>query len=116
AALAPKAAPAPAAKAPVPAPPAPAPAASPSAFEVAFSRSKKTVTTDGKSALLDLAEANGIEIDYACRTGSCGTCKVLCRSGKVEMDDDSGLQPEEKKGGWVLTCVGAPRSSVVLDA
>jgi hypothetical protein len=26
------------------------------------------------------------------------------------------LQDAEKKGGWVLTCVGTPRSSVVLDA
>jgi ferredoxin-NADP reductase len=109
-----------AAAGPAPAAPALAPAAqaapAPStAFDIVFASSGKTVKTDGKSAILDLAEANGIEIDYACRTGSCGTCKVLCKSGQVEMEDDSGLEAAEKKEGWVLTCVGTPRSSVVLD-
>jgi len=97
------------------APPPPAPAAAPAGFEIVFASTGKKIQTDGQSALLDLAEANGIEIDYACRTGSCGTCKVLCKSGKVEMEDDSGLQADEKKEGWVLTCVGSPRSNLVLD-
>jgi len=117
AALAPRPAAGPAAHAaPAPPPPKPAAAPAPAAFEISFSSSGKIVKTDGKSALLDLAEANGIEIDYACRTGSCGTCKVLCKSGKVEMEDDSGLQADEKQSGWVLTCVGSPRTNVVLDA
>jgi len=97
---------------------APIPAAGPAAgeFEVVFASSGKTVLTDGKDGILDLAEMNGVDIDYACRTGSCGSCKVLCKSGKVEMEDDTGLTPEEKKEGWVLTCVGFPRTKVELDA
>ncbi|HXI02535.1 MAG TPA: hybrid-cluster NAD(P)-dependent oxidoreductase, partial [Candidatus Saccharimonadales bacterium] len=97
--------------------PAPVEAAAPVVgFEVVFASSGKVVLADAKDGILDIAEMNGVDIDYACRTGSCGTCKVHCKSGTVEMEDDSGLTPEEKKEGWILTCVGYPRSRVELDA
>lgn len=106
-------APAPAA----PAAPAPAPrAAAPAGFQVVFEKSGKTVSTDGSTPLLDLAEQHGIEIDYSCRAGSCGTCKTRVRSGKVDMGSDYSLDPDEEKQGYVLACCARPKSNLTVEA
>jgi hypothetical protein len=43
---------------------------------VRFTKSDISVETDETVNLLELAEAHGIEIEYACRSGSCGACEV----------------------------------------
>ena len=80
-----------------------------------FQRSGRLVQTDGATALLELAEANGIAITAGCRMGSCLTCRVKCLSGEVRMDANK-LTPELSKQGYVLTCVGHAASDVTLDA
>jgi len=105
---------APVAKA-APAAPAEAGASSAAGFKVNFVGSEKEVVTDGSSDLLELAEANGIEIDYSCRTGSCGTCRVKCSSGKVEMDEPD-LDEDEIAEGWIHACVAFPCSDVKIEA
>src|SRR4029079_7542511 len=52
-------------------PPSQAALAAAGGFKVRFSKAAKNVETDGEASLLDLAEANGIEINYGCRSGSC---------------------------------------------
>jgi glycine betaine catabolism B len=44
--------------------------------KIRFSKTGLTVDTDETVTLLELAEAWGVEIDYACRTGDCGECEV----------------------------------------
>ena len=101
-------------------PPVDKPAAAPSgpSFEIEFLGAGKKVMTEGQSNLLDLAECNGIEIPYACRTGECGSCKVLCKSGQLEMDleevDELGLDDGERKEGYVLACISTPRSNCAV--
>jgi ferredoxin-NADP reductase/ferredoxin len=85
------------------------------AFQVRFSKAGKLVATGGESNVLDLAEANGIEIDYACRAGSCGSCKVLCKKGTCEMDENE-LSDGEKKQGFIYACVARPTSDVEIEA
>ncbi|MCK5903583.1 MAG: 2Fe-2S iron-sulfur cluster binding domain-containing protein [Cocleimonas sp.] len=84
-------------------------------ISVHFKRSGKTVMTDGDMPLLDLAEENDIDLDYSCRSGSCGECKVKLLKGEVEMDEDEGLEPEEKAEGYVLSCVGLPKGDCEVD-
>jgi len=91
---------------------APAPEAAAGEFEVCFVKSEKSVKTDGQATLLELAEVNGIEIDNACRTGSCLTCKVLVNSGEVACDENE-LDEGERKKGFVLACVARPRAKAV---
>lgn len=120
---------APAAKA-APAPSVAKPAAASAAPEVAASglaeveveflgASGKKIRTNGRSNLLDLAECNGIEISYGCRTGECGTCKVLRKNGDVEMNlgecAEPGLDEGEKKEGYVLACIAYPRSNCAVE-
>jgi glycine betaine catabolism B len=84
-------------------------------FQVNFIRSGKSVPTAGDATLLDLAEANGVEIDYACRSGVCGTCKTKLNKGRVEMSENE-LPDEEKAEGFIYPCVSKPVSDVEIDA
>jgi ferredoxin-NADP reductase/anaerobic selenocysteine-containing dehydrogenase len=81
-----------------------------------FVRSGKTVKTDGETPILEVAEDNDIDIEYSCRSGSCGECKVRLLSGEVDMEEDDGLEPEEKAEGYILTCVGMPKGHCKVDA
>lgn len=91
---------------------APAPARS---FQVRFVKAGKVIATEGGSNLLDLAEANGVEIDYACRTGSCGTCKVRLAKGTCEMEENE-LDTAEQAQGWVYACVARPKGDLEVEA
>lgn len=55
----------------------------------------------------------GIDIPYSCQSGSCISCVGKCLAGKVEMLTTKGLTEEQVKNGYVLTCVGYPKSDNV---
>ena len=98
---------------PTPQPAAKTKAAQPT-FQVSFQRSGKKVTWDDQhSNLLEFAMGCGVELDSACCAGSCGTCQIAIASGDVEYDEDPEHETED---GCCLTCVGRPKSDLVLDA
>ncbi|HEY8075683.1 MAG TPA: FAD-binding oxidoreductase [Labilithrix sp.] len=86
------------------------------ALAVEFAKSGKSTRTDGKLPLLDLAEANDVDVGYGCRAGSCGDCKVKLLRGEVSMSVEDGLDAADRANGYVLTCVAVPKTSCVLDA
>jgi len=88
--------------------------------------SKITVTLDGRSFdfnldydsnnILDAALAQGVDLPYACKGGVCTTCKAKLVEGKIEMEVNYGLEPDEVEAGFILTCQSHPRSKkVVVD-
>lgn len=83
---------------------------------VLFAKSGRSVKGDGRLTLLDIAEEAGLEIDYGCRSGSCGECKVKVLSGDVYSENDEGLDEAERAAGYVLSCVTRPRSDCKIDA
>lgn len=95
--------------------PAAAGATEAEAIEVVFARSNKTVSwSSSMGSLLELAEANGIQIDSGCRAGSCGTCVTAIRDGKV---DYLGGSPDfDIEKGSCLACVAVPKGALSLDA
>ena len=96
----------------VPSPESPEPVAQ--AIEVFFSKSGKKCEWQAKSgSLLELAEGNGVVIDFGCRAGNCGTCLTAVKSGEVRYLTEPGFQPET---GSCLTCVSVPKTSLTLDA
>ena len=89
-------------------------AAAPTGYAIHFKKSGRTVNwCDDQTSILDLAEANGISISSGCRAGSCGTCQVAVFSGEVDYIEKSDF---ETNPGTRLTCIGAPKSDLVLDA
>ena len=86
-------------------------------YKVTFEKSGKVLEWNNSfESILDLAEDNGIEIEYECRQGFCGTCKVKLLSGEVEMDIEDGLEDDDREEGFILTCVTVPKSDIVLEA
>jgi len=86
------------------------------AIQVEFKQSGKTVEwSDNYESLLDLAEANGVEIETQCEAGVCGTCKTRMISGKVDMEVQDGLEEEDVAQNMILPCVAVPLTDLVLE-
>ncbi|HYD22270.1 MAG TPA: 1,2-phenylacetyl-CoA epoxidase subunit PaaE [Flavipsychrobacter sp.] len=67
-------------------------------------------------SILDAALKQGADLPYACKGGVCTTCKAKVLEGKVEMEVNWGLEPDEVEKGFVLTCQSHPKSEkVVVD-
>jgi uncharacterized protein len=82
--------------------------------EVGFSQSGQTFTwTNADGTLLEFAEAHGLEPDFSCRAGICGTCMCKLAAGEVTYEQAPTAAIET---GSVLICIAKPgSSSVVLD-
>lgn len=92
------------------------PAANGEETAVAFAKSGKVVKARAGATLLEVAEENGVDIDYGCRSGSCGDCKVRVIDGDVAQDVDDGLTNEELNKRYVLSCVARAKGKCVIDA
>ncbi len=84
--------------------------------EIRFARSETAVVISSRATLLDAALAAGVSLDYGCRAGVCGRCKVRIIEGEVTTDCDFVLTPAQKAAGLVLSCQSHPAGSVSLDA
>jgi ring-1,2-phenylacetyl-CoA epoxidase subunit PaaE len=86
--------------------------------------SEITVKMDGRSFtfmldynsnnILDASLAQGADLPFACKGGVCCTCKAKLVEGEVEMEVNYGLEQEEVKAGFILTCQSHPRSKKVI--
>lgn len=46
----------------------------------------------------------GADLPYACKGGVCATCKCKVLRGKVAMETNYSLEPDELAAGYVLSC------------
>ena len=95
----------------------PAPAALPAAqgdgLNIVLQKSGRSLPWDGTSnSILAFLEAQGIEPEFSCRAGICGTCEQGLLSGEVDYFEEP---LDEMPGDRVLLCCTRPKSSVVLD-
>lgn len=76
--------------------------------EIYFQSHNTTVKmneADKGKTLLEIAEAHGIELEYGCRTGMCGSCKCRLVQGEVTGN---------KLGVAIYPCTAYPASSKVV--
>lgn len=66
--------------------------------------------------ILEAARHAGVRIPSACQSGICGTCRVLKRSGNVDMRHNGGISQQDISAGYVLACCSRPLSPVEVDA
>ncbi len=83
---------------------------------VTFSKNNKTAKIHVDQTILELSEDLDIGIEFACRVGTCGICKVKLTSGEVEMAVEDGLEPDDKANGIILACQAKPKAAVVVAA
>ncbi|TVP54821.1 MAG: ferredoxin reductase [Halomonadaceae bacterium] len=78
--------------------------------EVAFSRSGKTVHSDGETSLLELAESAGLKPKHGCRMGVCHQCACTKKTGIVmnRLTGKASLPGEET----IQLCVSVPQGPV----
>lgn len=81
-----------------------------------FARSGKSASLPPSKTILEAAEDIGVEIEYSCRSGVCGACKVKLLSGTVSMEVQDGLTGEDQAQNMVLACQAKASTDVTVDA
>lgn len=84
--------------------------------EVRFAKSGKTGALEPDRTVLEAAEAVGVNIDYSCRVGVCGACRVPLLKGEVTMAVEEGLPPDEKARGIILACQAKSLGNLEVEA
>jgi uncharacterized protein len=76
---------------------------------VSFVKSKKDAQWKPENGtLLELAEANGVDAEFNCRGGTCGTCRTRIVQGKVSYASEPAFHVGEDEA---LICCAVPAAS-----
>ncbi|ALO46419.1 2Fe-2S iron-sulfur cluster-binding protein [Pseudohongiella spirulinae] len=77
----------------------------------------KTFKAEETQTILDAARAEGIGLEYSCRSGRCGVCRTQVISGTTEaIKPELYMLDEDQSRNWILTCCRVARSDIKLDA
>jgi ferredoxin len=68
------------------------------------------------ATILDAADEAGVFIDNACRSGTCGSCRVRLASGSVRMAVEDALTEGDKADGYILACQATIQDDVRVEA
>lgn len=83
---------------------------------VTFTTSGKTAPLPPTKSVLEASEDVGVNIDYVCRVGTCGACKVKLLSGDVTMEVQDALDASDKAAHTILACQAKSTAAVSVEA
>lgn len=86
------------------------------AGQVVFQTSNARVPLRTGATILDAADEAGVFVDNACRSGTCGACRIKLAAGGVHMPVEDALTEEDKTDGYILACQAEIEGDVVVDA
>src|SRR6516225_6917162 len=86
------------------------------AGKVVFRTSQTTADVRADETILDAADGAEVFIDNACRSGTCGSCRVRLFSGRVTMAVEDALTTRDKVDGCILACQAKVSGDVEVDA
>jgi ferredoxin len=86
------------------------------AGSVTFQDSNTIAPVPVGATILDAAEDAGVFIDNACRSGTCGSCRIKLVSGNVKIAEEDALTEEDKAQNYILACQSEISSDVTVEA
>ena len=87
-----------------------------SSFEVALSRSARTLTVGPGETILDVLRAAGVPVEASCRQGACGTCVVPLLDGRAIHQDVFLSDTQKAVQDRIAVCVSrAETDRLVLE-
>ena len=86
------------------------------AFEVVLEQSGRTVPVSADETILDALLDDGVDVDFSCREGTCGTCEQTVLEGVPEHRDSVLSDDEQAANDCMMVCVSRSRTPrIVLD-
>jgi CDP-4-dehydro-6-deoxyglucose reductase len=85
-------------------------------FRVSLSGSDRSFIVKEGENVLSAALRQGVMLPYSCKNGTCGSCKGLVQSGKVDypFHPPMALESDEIAAGQALMCQAAPLEDLVI--
>jgi tetrachlorobenzoquinone reductase len=85
-------------------------------FEVVLAKSKRTINIEAGETVLDALLQQGLDVDFSCMEGICGSCRVRVLEGELD-HRDSFLNSAQKAAGdaMMICCSGSKGARLVLD-
>lgn len=81
---------------------------------VTFQKSNVSAAWTGEAgSILELGEAQGLDLPFGCRQGMCTKCQQPLASGEVDYPNGHESEPNE---GNILLCCSVPKGDVTIDA
>lgn len=71
------------------------------------------ISVPANKDILDAGLDANIDMPYSCQSGLCTACRAKCLEGEVDQTNAEGLTKKEVQEGYVLLCVGKPKTPVV---
>ncbi|MFE0751230.1 PDR/VanB family oxidoreductase [Gordonia sp. NPDC058843] len=85
-------------------------------FDVVLDRSGRTVTVSPGDTVLDALLDDGLDVDFSCREGTCGTCEQVVLEGVPDHRDSVLSEDEQASNDCMMVCVSRSRTPrLVLD-
>jgi glycine betaine catabolism B len=83
---------------------------------VTFSVSGKVTRLLPSQTILEAGEAAGLELEFECRSGVCGTCRKRMLAGSVTMEVEDALSSMDKADRMILLCQAKASQPVTVEA
>jgi ferredoxin-NADP reductase len=82
--------------------------------QVSFIHSGQSIAANQQLTILQASIQAGLNIPSACQFGICGSCKVKCVSGEIQMAHSGGISERDIEEGYILACCSRPLSDVEI--